>query len=366
MESRRLDALTGVRFVAALHVIWFHFGVGVDGPRWISLLRQHAQFEVPLFMVLSGFLLTYRHAGRPMDKRAFYQARFARIYPLYAVSILATLLALGMLGELTRKSVAVGATQLLALHAWFPSLLWGVNDPSWSVSVEGTFYVLFPFVVDRLYRGGPRRILASMALWYLFGNAFTALGMFLIPAGRETGSFDFFLHSPISHLAAFMMGVGLGHLFLLDRAAGRSRNGTLYTLAALIGLAAFIFGRDRMPKGYWHWAYTHNTLLVPLLALLVYGLAHGGPIANLFARPAMVRLGEASYAFYLFQHPLFLTVYACFVHGWDGRPLFFVQLLAVLIPLSLLAHDLVETPAQSWLLARWAAQGRRAREMVRT
>jgi peptidoglycan/LPS O-acetylase OafA/YrhL len=38
---------------------------------------------VSFFFVLSGFILVYTYSGRATTLRAFWQARFARIYPFY-------------------------------------------------------------------------------------------------------------------------------------------------------------------------------------------------------------------------------------------------------------------------------------------
>src|SRR3954463_4667976 len=51
LATRRFDALDGVRAIAAVLVVVFHYG----GPSWV---RANGWIGVHLFFVLSGFLIT--------------------------------------------------------------------------------------------------------------------------------------------------------------------------------------------------------------------------------------------------------------------------------------------------------------------
>src|ERR1700704_1436455 len=88
----RLPALTSLCFFAAFHVVIFHFQAMqiVFGPAWFQKLSSIGYVGVSFFFVLSGFILVYTYAGRPMNVKNFWRARFARIYPAYAFSLLVT------------------------------------------------------------------------------------------------------------------------------------------------------------------------------------------------------------------------------------------------------------------------------------
>ena len=89
----RLEALTGLRFLAAFHVLIFHAGLGqLPGvPVWIQNVAGHADLSVSLFFVLSGFILTYNYFDRERGCRVadqqFWAARLARIYPIYLLGL---------------------------------------------------------------------------------------------------------------------------------------------------------------------------------------------------------------------------------------------------------------------------------------
>src|SRR5580704_9263285 len=94
-HRRSLKALTGIRFFAAFYVVVFHTRVGQvlgdHGYRAASNFFASGYLAVPLFFLLSGFILAYTYEGQieePGDHRRFWEARFARIWPVYAVSLL--------------------------------------------------------------------------------------------------------------------------------------------------------------------------------------------------------------------------------------------------------------------------------------
>ena len=87
-----IPALTGVRFAAALLVLTGH-SVHImrfpgPPPYWHVLLSQLTGLGMPLFFVLSGFVIHYNYwdtvyAQRLRGSYNFFVARFARLYPMY-------------------------------------------------------------------------------------------------------------------------------------------------------------------------------------------------------------------------------------------------------------------------------------------
>ena len=126
----QLRSLTGLRFIAALQVLVFHCTSWESWgtPPFVRSIAGAGYVAVSLFFVLSGFILTYAHAGkgaRPLDRKQFYLNRFARIYPAYAF-------ALGLVGPFFFSHtlrvdgvvvLAKGAVAVVTLlQAWWPSV----------------------------------------------------------------------------------------------------------------------------------------------------------------------------------------------------------------------------------------------------
>jgi peptidoglycan/LPS O-acetylase OafA/YrhL len=89
-----LPALTGIRFFFALGVVLFHQLPSFSPedlaqlPQWLLNFLATGYIGVSFFFVLSGFILGHTYArARRLDLRAFYVARFARVYPLFLFSL---------------------------------------------------------------------------------------------------------------------------------------------------------------------------------------------------------------------------------------------------------------------------------------
>ena len=134
----RLEALTGARFIAALSVVLLHYGDRLMYPKWLKHPALHGQAGVGFFFVLSGFVLVYNYGDRLgaglswQACKAFYRARFARIYPLHLLVLLAiTPLVLLQAARAPETlfdpwdgegwfSLASWLAQALLLQAWVP------------------------------------------------------------------------------------------------------------------------------------------------------------------------------------------------------------------------------------------------------
>ena len=94
MLSEEIKALTGIRFFAAIWVVFYHFR---DGLRPISMLApfmplvEYGYLAVPLFFILSGFILSHTYFPRYGLRYhpEFVYRRFARLWPVHVASILA-------------------------------------------------------------------------------------------------------------------------------------------------------------------------------------------------------------------------------------------------------------------------------------
>ena len=151
-----LPALTGLRFFAALAVAVYHLWQydAWNAPAWVERVVGHGSVAVTLFFVLSGYILTYRYVdggGLSTSSRRFWQARLARIVPVYVLGLVMSFPVVMALAKRSGVPVSTemvkGAAALLMVQAWWPDWALSWNPPSWSLSVEVFFYVLFPVVV---------------------------------------------------------------------------------------------------------------------------------------------------------------------------------------------------------------------------
>jgi len=142
-----MPQLDGLRAIAVLSVLWFHWvPVGQNVGR-----ASLGEFGVDLFFVLSGFLITRillnSRSDYTIEKRAvlrqFYIRRFLRIFPLfYGVLVIAVLIDIHPF----RDAWAWHVTYLQNFYQWMHGRdMWGAH--LWTLAVEEQFYLAWPMVV---------------------------------------------------------------------------------------------------------------------------------------------------------------------------------------------------------------------------
>lgn len=376
---RPLPALTGLRFLAGFHVVLFHY-LDRDGmPGWLANVLSSGPNSVTLFFVLSGFILAYSYLGAETDvtvpRRAFWVARFARVYPVYLLGLVLAapvfvgrvLQQQGVTGESLLTVAGIGTAVGGLLQAWIPAAACEWNCPGWSLSVEAFFYLVFPFAALPVLRMGPRRLLLALGLsalvgLLLMGGWLYGLHLTVTPgspvepeAWKTVGAYN-----PLLRLPQFLCGVFLGRLFCLRQRDARvsapfDRAMVAVGLTTSLVLMAMTWGYPAL--------YFKDMALLPGFACLIWGLAGGvEPLSRALARPAMVALGEASYALYLLHSPLNNWLHAVDVYlrlGWWSRgPVFFTGYALLCVAVSLLVFRHVEEPARRWLRSRLTARVR--------
>lgn len=357
-----LPVLTTLRFFAAAEVVIYHAPNHAELPTDFIRGVFSAGYEaVTFFFILSGFVLTYVYTGSSerdylnASARTFWRARFARIAPAYYLALILALPAF-LYGAAVARIIPVHLLVLglvlvpLFMQAWWPPAAFLWNGPAWSLSVEFFFYAIFP-VLARLTNRLPRDSLLVFAFALV---VVMALGRAAMPSPQAFGTNadawrNFQAYFPLFHLPQFILGMALGRRFLFGPAvAPRLHAAMLYAgLAALVALFGF---RSILPP-WAAWLRTDVGLAV-LFGLIIYGGAGVGSRGAILASPALVLLGEASYAMYILHSPILFwwTWLTSKVMGVKFP--FVVDLglsLALVLGASLLTYLYVETPLRRWL-----------------
>jgi peptidoglycan/LPS O-acetylase OafA/YrhL len=139
----RLPALDGLRAVAILAVILFHYKND-----WVP----GGFIGVDLFFVLSGYVIT-RSLRQEIDTsgsislRSFYMRRAFRILPALLVAVAGVIVLSAAAGQLSSRDLHAGLAVVTSTYNWFLAheLLYGTDFVHlWSLSVEEQFYLLWP------------------------------------------------------------------------------------------------------------------------------------------------------------------------------------------------------------------------------
>ena len=158
MGATEIKSLTGIRGLAAVYVIIFHwYGVlfhkkPLPVNEYLAVFIGHGHLSVDLFFVLSGFLLSLTSAGRFSnqlffnDYRSFMYKRFSRIFPLY---IVATLLYYFLFNQGEYRSLLVNLTLLQGVFSFENN---SMIPPGWSLTNEWVIYFFFPAAFYLLWK----------------------------------------------------------------------------------------------------------------------------------------------------------------------------------------------------------------------
>jgi len=149
--TSRLHALDALRGILALVVVFHHVGLLSGCPR----LQWAADFAVEAFFVMSGYVLKLSYDGRPF---AFLLKRIVRLWPVYAVCIVAGYALRGRLPPLSEL-------------AWWPIFFYGhdpiVDLPAWSLFAEVWVAPLMPAMFWFAARGRVVALLVAAAYFFL-------------------------------------------------------------------------------------------------------------------------------------------------------------------------------------------------------
>ena len=377
----RLDALTGARGPAALMVFAQHAGEAGFLPFVFP-----SSLAVSFFFVLSGFVLAYAYAEKPVRGLRFYRARFARIWPATMLSTLLVLLILPsniylpqQLGDWSTGWILLLVILMLQSLVPIPDSYFAFNAVTWSISVEWCFYLLFPL----LNRGVRLRTIMTIVAVAILGAAMTFVAIkFQLPSfdlavlAKPTWHGMVYIN-PGTRLFEFALGIVAGQLWL--NPTWRQRMNSMFDtaetialrmgatclelmiLASLILMLTLIVQIYSVDLGFsaplqlllFQWV----SAMVLSLIVITLALGRGFFARRVISHPAMLRLGELSFGIYLFHQPLlnwfnlhkanngFQLISFEAIPKWCYLP---IVLTATLI-MSVASHDWLETPAQRYL-----------------
>ncbi|OBB35182.1 acyltransferase [Mycobacterium sp. 852002-51961_SCH5331710] len=313
-RAERVASLTGIRAVAALLVMLTHaaYTTGKYPQGYVGLVYSRAEIGVPIFFVLSGFLLfapwvKAAAAQRPAPSvRRYAWHRVRRIMPAYVVTVLVAYLVYhfrtagpnpGHTWEGLFRNLTL--TQIYTDHYLYSFLHQGLTQ-MWSLAVEVAFYVLLPLLAWLLLvvlcrrRWRPGLLIGGLTALALVTPAWLILvhTTDFLPDGAR-------LWLP-SYLAWFIGGMLLAALQPLGVRA--------YGLACIpVAVACYFIAstpiagepttspnelREAVVKAFFY-------AVIATLAVAPLALGDRGIYARLLSSRPMVFLGEISYEIFL-------------------------------------------------------------------
>lgn len=352
----RVASLTGVRALAALLVVATHaaYTTGKYTHGYVGLVFSRMEIGVPIFFVLSGFLLfgpwvraAVAGATAPSLRR-YAQHRVRRIMPAYAVTVLAAYLIYhfhdagpnpghswnGLLRNLTLTQIYTDSYLFSHLHQGLTQM--------WSLAVEVAFYLTLPVVAYLLLvvlcrrRWKPGLLLAGLAGLALISPAWMVLvhTVDFLPDGAR-------LWLP-GYLAWFIGGMMLAVLSAVGSQCHWFLAVPLAVLCYVIAATPIAGEATTSPTGLAQ-AVVKIVFYAVIATLMVAPLVLGnrGAYSRLLGSRPMVWLGEISYEIFL-VHLIVMEFAMVAVLHWrvytGSMPVLFVVTLILTIPVAWLLH----------------------------
>ncbi|MDE5657355.1 MAG: acyltransferase [Muribaculaceae bacterium] len=366
-DKPRYELLDGLRGVAAVLVIWYHFFEGfATSPT--DQIMNHGYLAVDFFFVLSGFVLGYAYDdrwSRGMTARRFMLRRIIRLQPMVVLAVIFGALAYLLQGSVKWDGTAVPACNvLLALLLglfMIPVLpgmraevrgngeMFPLNGPGWSLFFEYIGSVLYALVLHRLTVRALKAVtllsgigLACCAVFNMSGAYHLGLGWTMADYGFVGGFFRL----------SFSFSAGL----LLSRTFSPRRiRGAFWICSAVIALllaCPYVGGPEPSPLN----AIYDLVCTLAIFPAIVYVGACGNT-TDAFSTRTCEFLGRLSYPLYIIHYPVMYLFYAWVWADAAARPFAAVwpvcaALFVGIILMAWLAMKFYDTPVRTILSKR--------------
>ncbi|MCX7227856.1 MAG: acyltransferase [Burkholderiales bacterium] len=326
--DQRYDGIQALRFVAALMVVLCHATLMVS-ERLLESGRDYwhqGTAGVDVFFVVSGFVMAISSQGllgRLDGWREFVRRRVVRIVPLYWI---VTSLKIAML--LAIPAVALRA-QLDPVHVIGSYLFLPVREAGgmvrplvsvgWTLTFEMFFYAWFAFAM--MLRVPPLKLLAPVFL------VLAGVGLCIGDTHNLPAAATFYLNPMVLE---FVAGMWLAEQRLRGATLGKGWS----LLLVVLGFASILIWDGESQFG--------RLLFVELPALMIVaGVVFLEPVLRNRIPKALISLGDASYALYLF-HTFSVPVIGIVMRklGW-------------LSPLAATVISTLVSVAVCWLIHLW-------------
>lgn len=326
MEQRaRLRSLDGLRALAALAVLCFHYRENV---------AYYGLMGAELFFVISGFviLMTLERSNSLAD---FAVGRAGRLYPAYWISVAVAGLFLWFTNQVSVGSVLLNATMLQGFFDR-PNII----DPYWTLKYELLFYG----VMAAIFWARRLSNIDSFALIWLCCMILLRGSMLL---GGKGGGLYYIWYVQLLLMPQF------GHLFIAGMMLYRISTGrrTLPTYIALgLAIVYSLFGRP-------DWAHIDPIpyFLINAVFIAAVWAASLDRAPVLITNRALVGIGVCSYSLYLLHLPVLLLFQHFFPYLSNDLWFMILVIFPASIGAAVITRVFIERPAQIWVKRKWAA-----------
>ena len=342
-----IKPLTSLRFFFAFFVFLSHMSYLKEDKLYkdtFEVILSEGFLGVSFFFILSGFILALNYRDKFIHKtvtlKKFYIARFARIYPLHFVMMLVSI-------PIFYSGLKNLLYNILLIQSYVPNetIYFSYNSPSWSISDEVFFYLLFPFLIVIISKLGN---VLKLIIPIVFISIILLLNIVLIEASKA----HYWLYiSPFVRVFEFILGIILFDVVLYIKSR---RNELLQSVFNIFEIGAFLtfiiffsFHNDISISYRYSIYYWFPMCLIILGTSSSFILEKNITwISKFLSSRLLVYLGEISFGFYLIHY--LVIPYTIRFNGYiDIHPSsisFGLEIFIITIIASIFAFEVIEKP----------------------
>lgn len=267
---QKIEPLQWLRALAFIGIFISHSNIGD--------FSCFGAFGVSVFLVLSGFLLSYKYisvGSEPERAVVFAWRKIKKLYPLHLLMLFMCILLEFIKGSLGRKTLVPIILHVGMLQIWCPAepIYATLNGPAWYLCVCFFCYLLFPTCL-RILRKYSNTQTAIYNVFFLFiCQVLIALMARTFLSGRYSDFFSmkyavyFF---PPSRFLDFAIGLHLGLLFAIKRSWGGYSlltNLSRVFCLPIVAVACYFYHRQLLFLGVEYTRYTLQMIVPACMAV---------------------------------------------------------------------------------------------------
>lgn len=364
------ELLDGLRGVAALFVIWYHFFEGFATSPFDQKFN-HGYLAVDFFFVLSGFVIAYAYDDRwkrGLTTGRFLLRRVIRLHPMVIIAVILGVISFLAQGCVTwnHEAVSYHAVALSLLLGLFliPALpgslpevrgngeMFPLNGPAWSLFFEYLASIAYAFILHRLNR----KALTGVVLFFGVALALAATcnmsGANHIGMGWTLADYGFF-----GGLLRVGFSFSIGMLMARGFKPAAIRGAFWICSAVLVVIMCVPY----VGEGPSVWNGVYDAVCTLAIFPLIVWLGASGRTTDVRSTKICNFLGRISYPVYIIHYP---AMYFFYAWVWDNGLTFgqvwpvVIAMFAGIIIAAWLIMKFYDEPVREWLAAKLLRRNR--------
>ena len=359
---KHISSIDGLRAIAVTAVVMYHLGIS-----WIP----GGFLGVDLFFVISGYVITRLildsiNQSSALDLRAFYAARFRRIYPGFLFMVICTIIFIGVwapeaikrfLSDLPYALTGTINWLLVARHQDYfetvgrPPLL----QHTWSLAVELQFYLIWPIILLTVLKYFGKKNIARIALIIAMVSGITLFFVSLQLDQSNAQQISHIYFGTDTHSLGLFLGSALAVSWIpqnlsadIEKRAQDVIDGI--GVVGLLGLISTFLFIDESNAGLYRIAFPLAGIFG---CLVIISLVHpASRFAPIISTAPFRWIGQRSYGIYIWHWVIFQVTRPSVDLSGQTWALYLARVLLVLA-LADISLRWVEIPFRQGLVQNW-------------